>query len=155
MVVGLGSNQGAREIHLSQALLYLRNVLVNLRVGPWLETPPWGPVPQAPFLNTVALGYTLRSPWELLFYFQHMERKAGRTKGKRWGPRPLDLDLIFYGTLHVNSPGLILPHPRYLEREFVVSPLRVLLEQLGFRPPGSPEDQEAASGSSTPASRPI
>ncbi len=133
VVVALGSNLGPKESLFRSALAQLRVLLGPLEVGPWLTTDPWGPVPQAPYLNTVALGFTLRSPWDLLYRLKTLERRAGRAGGQRWGPRTLDLDLVFYGRLRIHTPSLVLPHPRYQERDFVIHPLLRVLERLGFR----------------------
>ncbi len=134
VVVALGSNLGDRQSTLQKALDALAPLFSPLKAGPWLESEPWGPVPQPRFLNTVALGWTLRSPWEILHLLKTLERKLGRQPGKRWGPRVVDLDLVFYGTLRMRTPTLMLPHPRYLERGFVLQPLLALLERLGYQP---------------------
>ena len=132
VVVALGSNLGRREHLVHGALTALAQILHRLVVGPWVVSEPWGPVPQARYLNTVALGFTTRSVWDLLRIFKALERRAGRAGGQRWGPRTLDLDLVFYGNLRMETPSLVVPHPRYRERPFVVEPLLHLLGAMGY-----------------------
>ncbi len=132
LILAFGSNQGPRQQALAFARGHLARLFGPLESGPVMETEPWGPVPQDRYLNTVMLGWTLRSPWEVLFWLKKLERQAGRQPGKRWGPRVLDLDLVFYGTLRMQTPHLTLPHPRYHERDFVLRPLLALLQRLGY-----------------------
>jgi 2-amino-4-hydroxy-6-hydroxymethyldihydropteridine diphosphokinase len=88
-------------------------------------TPPWGGVEQAPFVNACIEIDTPLDPHALLFALQKIERKFGRDRQneRRWGPRTLDLDLIAYDDVSLESPELTLPHPRLFERAFVLVPL--------------------------------
>ncbi len=89
------------------------------------RTPPWGLTDQPPFINAVFAVATSLSPRDLLARALMVERAFGRDRGseRRWGPRTLDLDLLAYGDLILNSPDLTLPHPRLFERAFVLVPL--------------------------------
>jgi 2-amino-4-hydroxy-6-hydroxymethyldihydropteridine diphosphokinase len=89
------------------------------------ETPPWGETNQPAFLNACILVDTGAGPHALLGVLHEVERRHGRDRARerRWGPRTLDLDLLIYGDLAIESPGLTLPHPRLTERAFVLAPL--------------------------------
>ncbi len=82
-----------------------------------------GEVPQPDYLNAVVLLDTVRGPRPLLDRFLEIEAKSGRVRRERWGPRPLDLDLLLYGDATIDTPGLRVPHPRMTERRFVLAPL--------------------------------
>lgn len=123
-LVGLGSNLGDREAHLSRAVEELRLLPQTrlLALSSWLENPPVGGPPQGLFLNGVARIETELEPRPLLEKLQEIERKLGRLPGGvRWGPRIIDLDLLSYGDLLLDEPGLTLPHPRMHERRFVLT----------------------------------
>ena len=79
--------------------------------------------PQPPFLNAAAVGRTTRTARELLDYLLHVERLAGRTRPHPGAARTLDLDLILFGDVCLDEPGLTVPHPRFRERAFVLEPL--------------------------------
>jgi 2-amino-4-hydroxy-6-hydroxymethyldihydropteridine diphosphokinase len=89
------------------------------------RTPPWGVVDQPPFINCAAMVETTFSPEQLLAHAQAVERAFGRDRvhERRWGPRPLDIDLIAYDDLRMATPVLTLPHPRVFDRAFVLIPL--------------------------------
>lgn len=125
VMVGLGSNLGRRDENLRRALALLReheNVRV-LRVSEFRETDPAGGPPQGKYLNAVAEVETTLSPRDLLEVLHDIERALGRVRTVRHGPRPIDLDILLYGDRIVEDPGLEIPHPRMLEREFVLEPL--------------------------------
>lgn len=124
-VIALGSNMGDSESHLNTALTALRshpNVRVQ-SVSSFYQTAPEGYLDQKDFINAACLIETLFSPTALLTYLQALEQQAGRKRDVQWGPRTLDLDLIYYDTLISHSPALTLPHPRAHERTFVLEPL--------------------------------
>jgi 2-amino-4-hydroxy-6-hydroxymethyldihydropteridine diphosphokinase len=137
--VGLGANLGPREITLLRAVdLLAETEGVEVQaVSQLRETEPVGVVEQPLFLNgAVALGTSL-SPRELLDCLLEIERGLGRVRDVRWGPRVVDLDLLVYGDLQVDEPGLRVPHPRLHERRFVLEPLAELdpdLEIPGYGP---------------------
>lgn len=128
--IGLGSNVGDRVQYLRRALERIRRIenFAVIRISPFYETDPVGVADQGPFLNGVVEGESGLSPEFLLAMLQAIERELGRVKRERWGPREIDLDLLFYGDLVVEEPGLILPHPRLHERTFVLVPLANLCE---------------------------
>ncbi len=87
------------------------------------ETAPVGDVPQGDYLNAVVILDTLRGPRPLLAALLDIEAGAGRIRRERWGPRPLDLDVLLYGDAMFDLPGLVVPHPRMHQRRFVLAPL--------------------------------
>ena len=123
--LGLGSNLGDRQGQLRAALAGLHGLPgVRLgRVSPLYESAPWGVTDQPAFLNAVAEGWTTLAPHSLLHAVKALEVVAGREVGPRWGPRPLDIDLLLYDDQAVNTPDLVIPHPRLSERRFVLAPL--------------------------------
>ena len=90
------------------------------------ETEPWGPVAQPSFLNGVVALETELGPRALLDLLLGIERRLGRVRSERWGPRTIDLDLLLYGDTVVDEAGLTLPHPRLHERRFALEPLAEL-----------------------------
>jgi len=119
VILALGSNLGDRLRNLDTGLRVLGRRIRVERVSRVVESEPWGPVPQGPFLNLVLRGTTELEPMELLEVLQAAEREAGRGPGLRFGPRTLDIDLIFYGDRTSDDPRLAIPHPRWEERPFV------------------------------------
>jgi 2-amino-4-hydroxy-6-hydroxymethyldihydropteridine diphosphokinase len=130
--LGLGSNLGDRAAMLRAAIAALdaaENVRVT-RISSLYETPPWGPVPQGPYLNACICVETSLSPRALLDLGLAIERDHGRERAIRWGPRTLDIDLLLYGADTVEEDGLIVPHPRMAERAFVLVPLAEIAPEL-------------------------
>jgi 2-amino-4-hydroxy-6-hydroxymethyldihydropteridine diphosphokinase len=123
VAIALGSNLGNRAVHLEWAVSRLRGILDGLRVSSYIETAPVGVAPQADFLNAAAVGHTTLAPRMLLEQLLALETERGRVRTEAGQPRELDLDLILYGPLVINEPGLIVPHPRFRERAFVLEPL--------------------------------
>ncbi|WP_214467910.1 2-amino-4-hydroxy-6-hydroxymethyldihydropteridine diphosphokinase [Microbacterium flavescens] len=127
-VVALGANLGDRAATMSAAIDALRRLpLVDaVRASEPVESvavKPDGPDASAPtYLNAVALVTTRLAPSVLLAYLHAIEERHGRERRERWGDRTLDLDLIAYGDLRSEDPGLLLPHPRAAERDFVLAP---------------------------------
>ena len=132
----LGSNLGSPLQNVRRALRSLSRLPASrlLKTSPLLATSPVGPVRQPDFLNCGALLSTRLSPMGLLTHLKRIEALAGRRPGRRWGPRPLDIDIILYGDRRERSTFLTLPHPRALERRFVLAALSELSPDL--RPPG-------------------
>jgi 2-amino-4-hydroxy-6-hydroxymethyldihydropteridine diphosphokinase len=127
VAVALGSNLGDRHAHLSWAIDKLGGILQDLRPSPPHETDPVGvPDAQPPYLNAVVTGVTSRSPGDLLQALLDLERQRGRTRTAFRAARTLDLDLILYGDLVIDDEHLIVPHPRFRERLFVLEPLAAL-----------------------------
>ena len=130
--LGLGSNLGDREALLRAAIAAL-NATPGVRVtsiSSLYETPPWGPVPQGPYLNACVALETTLSPRELLTLCLAIERDHGRERAIRWGPRTLDMDVLLYGDESIDEEGLIVPHPRMTERAFVLVPLAEIAPDL-------------------------
>ena len=124
-LIGLGSNLGDRRRALDQAVERLtRQPHVRLTArSRWYETAPvGGPPGQGPFLNGVAVLETSLEPEALFAVLGGIEADLGRRRAERWGPRPLDLDLLLYGELVLESPSLTIPHPRMAWRRFVLEP---------------------------------
>lgn len=124
--VALGSNLGDSKQHLldaMEALAVLPHTQVMARSRIY-RTPPWGVVDQPDFLNAVVALETPLEPHELLDALLAIERAAGRQRnGERWGPRTLDLDLLYVADRVVNDERLSLPHPHIADRAFVLLPL--------------------------------
>lgn len=124
VAVALGSNLGARDAILNAAVDALATVLTGLRVSPFYETDPVGVAPGEPrFLNAAAVGESALTPRLLLDALLAIERQFGRERPHPGAARTLDLDLILHGTSILEEPGLIVPHPRFRERAFVLNPL--------------------------------
>jgi 2-amino-4-hydroxy-6-hydroxymethyldihydropteridine diphosphokinase len=127
IAVALGTNIGDREGHLREAAKALTGILQEPVFSRVYESEPVDYLNQPWFLNQVCLGKTQESPLELLFKFKALEKARGRTTGPRFGPRPLDLDLLFYDRWVMDSTLLTIPHPRLLQRSFVIAPLLELV----------------------------
>ena len=129
--IGLGANLGDREGNLRAALEHLRG-LGPLRVSSFRATEPVGGIDQPPFLNAAAELETDLPPRELLARLLEIERDLGRERAEetRWGPRPIDLDLLVYGDETIDEVGLTVPHPRLPERRFALEPLHELAPDL-------------------------
>ena len=122
--VALGSNVGDRVAQLDFAVSKLRPLLRNLKVSRYYDTAPVGvPGPQPLFLNAAAVGHTSMRARDVLDALLAIERERGRERPQANAPRTLDLDLILFGDLVLNEADLIVPHPRFRERRFVLEPL--------------------------------
>lgn len=124
-VIALGSNMGDRQGYLDGAVEKLDAVkgCRVRKVSGFLETPPYGVTDQADFLNGCLELETLLYPHELLDELHRIEKEAGRERILRWGPRTLDLDIIFYDDLILQDSDLCIPHVEMHKREFVLKPL--------------------------------
>ena len=124
VAIALGSNLGDREDYLRSALDALTPSLDRLRISTFHDTAPVGVGPQPTFLNAAAVGETSLSARALLETLLAVERDLGRERPFPGAPRTLDLDLILYGDSIIDeAPSLIVPHPRFRERRFVLEPL--------------------------------
>jgi len=130
--IGLGSNVGDRAGYLQAALQELDRVsdLRVVGVSPVYETAPAGVLEQPDFLNAVVEVRSHLEPRTLLREMQRIEDRLGRTRTERWGPRTIDLDLLFHGDAVLDEEDLVLPHPRLHERAFVLVPLCDLAPDL-------------------------
>jgi 2-amino-4-hydroxy-6-hydroxymethyldihydropteridine diphosphokinase len=126
--LGLGSNLGDRWGNLRTAVSGLPDVVGVSRV---YETDPvGGPAGQGPYLNCVVELRTTLAPRQLLEAAQQAEAAAGRVRAERWGPRTLDVDVLWIEGEEVHEPDLVVPHPRMWERAFVLVPLADLAPEL-------------------------
>jgi 2-amino-4-hydroxy-6-hydroxymethyldihydropteridine diphosphokinase len=131
VLIALGSNLGDRRYNLLRAIHALREVVRVVRVSAIRETEPVDAPPPS-FLNALVVGYTTLEPGELLEALHEIEGRLGRVRrGAYHEPRVIDLDLIFHGGRRMRTRTLTLPHARYREREFVMTPMREL--QLDWR----------------------
>lgn len=121
--LALGSNIGDRAWNLRQALERMPPQVEVIEPSPIYETPPWGILDQPWFLNQVFRGATDLSPRDLLKHNKMIEVDLGRIEGKRFGPRLIDIDILFYDNLVYDGPDLQIPHPRIEGRGFVLHPL--------------------------------
>lgn len=126
--VGLGSNLGERETLIRLALDDIARLPETrlTRVSSLYDTEPVGEVEQPNFLNAVAQIDTGLAPRQLLWNLQLVERRLGRTRTRRWGPRTIDLDVLLFGDAIVDEPDLKIPHPELTRRAFVLVPLTEL-----------------------------
>ncbi|MFN2446405.1 MAG: 2-amino-4-hydroxy-6-hydroxymethyldihydropteridine diphosphokinase [Vicinamibacterales bacterium] len=123
VAVALGANLGDRAATLAWAVGRLRELLTDVGVSPWRDTEPVDAPAQPRFLNGALVGRTSLSPQRLLEALQQIELDAGRERPFPNAPRTLDLDLVLYGDVVVDEPGLRVPHPRFRARRFVLEPL--------------------------------
>ena len=151
--LGLGANLGDRRASLRRALRLLAHLEDTqlLRVSSFYETPPWGNEKQPPFLNACAALETRLSPLVFLRRTQRIERALGRVRKEHWGPRTIDIDLLFAEGFESAAPELRLPHPYLHERAFVLLPLAEIVPGLIVR--GRKIDEWLADLSETAACR--
>ena len=123
VAIALGSNLGDRDATLRAAVAALQPFIHDLRVSAFHETAYVGTEVQPPVLNGAVVGETSVAAHPLLERLLEIERQFGRTRPYGGAPRTLDLDLILYGTSVIDEPGLVVPHPRFRERRFVLEPL--------------------------------
>jgi dihydroneopterin aldolase/2-amino-4-hydroxy-6-hydroxymethyldihydropteridine diphosphokinase len=123
--IALGSNLGDRESYLNGAVEALSEhpAIRGIRPSSWLETEPYGGVEQPGFLNGVLEAETLLPAEELLNLLHEIEQAAHRERIVHWGPRTLDLDILFYDEETIHTPDLTVPHPDLQNRDFVLRPL--------------------------------
>ena len=152
--IGLGSNIGRRAHNMSAALARLRaDPLIRIsEVSRVYETSPIGPR-QRNFLNAVVCIRTAHSPKQLLAALQTIEKKLGRKKRVRWGPRIMDMDLLFYERRVFRSARLTVPHPEFSRRKFVLAPLSDIAPR--FRPPGFKQTVRALAAQLTDPSQKV
>ena len=130
--IALGANLGDPVAQLREAAQRLRDTvgLHSVQLSPIYFSAPVGVVDQPRFANAAVRLETTLTAHELLAVCHSVERAMGRVRTVRWGPRTIDLDLIFFGTLHLSDETLTLPHPRWSERAFVVQPIYDLAPDL-------------------------
>ncbi len=122
--LGLGSNLGDRAVNLRVASTLIAQHIGKIAKGSHVyETQPWGNPAQEPFLNQVVMVNTLLDPRALLEAIAKIEREMGRQRTEKWGPRIIDVDILFYGKRVIRDKGLDIPHPELHKRAFVLVPL--------------------------------
>ena len=136
--LGIGSNLGNRAANLRMALRYLPPLARVEEVSSLYETAPLGGEEQPPFYNAVCRISTGLGPEALLRHLKQIEFAIGRRPGPRWGPRPIDLDILLCGDQVLKQEGLVIPHPLLAERAFVLVPLAELAPDLRHPVLGKP-----------------
>jgi 2-amino-4-hydroxy-6-hydroxymethyldihydropteridine diphosphokinase len=127
--IGVGSNLGDPAANVRAGIDALAEAGTIVARSRLYRTKPWGRTGQPDFFNAAAILETDLSPRELLNRMKDLERRLGRTQTERWGPRVIDFDILFYGELQVDEPGLQIPHPRLQERAFALVPLAEIDER--------------------------
>jgi len=129
--LALGGNIGDRRANLAAAIDRLGEQVYIDRSSAVYETAPMYVTDQPPFLNMAVSGTTRLPPWELLRFVKGIEAELGRREGgERFGPRPIDIDILLHGALVMSEPELEIPHPRLAERAFVLAPLADIAADL-------------------------
>lgn len=128
--LALGTNLGDRSANLRAAVAALPPKVEVSNESRIYETPPWGFENQPAFLNMAIKGRTNLEPQSLLRHLKELEVQLGREQSFRWGPRLIDIDILFYDDLVVDTLSLVIPHPRLQERAFVLVPLADLAPDL-------------------------
>jgi 2-amino-4-hydroxy-6-hydroxymethyldihydropteridine diphosphokinase len=121
--LGIGTNLGDRERNLLEARAVLSQTLEIIKESSICQTAPWGYLDQPAFLNQVIEAQTTLSSLNLLDFLKQTEKQLGRQANFRYGPRLIDLDILFYGNRIIQTPRLQVPHPRLTQRAFVLVPL--------------------------------
>ena len=121
--LGLGANVGNKKQNIEKAIRELKEKISDIQVSKFYETEPWGYTQQDRFLNAAICGKTFLTSLELLRFVKLIEKKIGRIKRFKWGPREIDIDILFYDNLAHKDDSLTIPHPFIQEREFVLKPL--------------------------------
>ncbi|MBO8153457.1 2-amino-4-hydroxy-6-hydroxymethyldihydropteridine diphosphokinase [Thermovirga sp.] len=130
VAISMGSNLGNRLSSLRKAILLLKKEGFNIiKTSDVFETPPFGVTNQPRFLNACLLMDTEINPADLLEKLKKIENEVGRIQRFRWGPREIDLDIIFYDEKVIDGPSLKVPHPHMHERPFVLIPLKQISPQ--------------------------
>jgi 2-amino-4-hydroxy-6-hydroxymethyldihydropteridine diphosphokinase len=134
--LALGGNLGDPEAAFRAAIEGLGAHLAILKIAPVYRSSPISPIPQPAYLNTALLADTRMDPWQLLGLAKALELEAGRMRAARFGPRPLDIDLLFFDDLQVREPELQVPHPRLRQRRFFLAPLAEIAADQSIPPGG-------------------
>jgi 2-amino-4-hydroxy-6-hydroxymethyldihydropteridine diphosphokinase len=130
--LGLGSNLGDRKANIKWALAALETIGIQIeKCSSFMETEAVGGPKQGKFLNAVLKAHTELRPEELFVRIKLIEKKLGRTPTVKNGPRPIDIDILLYNHENINKPYLVIPHPRMLQRDFVMRPLKEIEPELG------------------------
>ncbi len=132
--LGIGSNLGNREDNCARAISLLENSGIRVQKrSELMETEPWGVEDQPWFINMAVMAETTLEPLELFLLIKNIEQEMGRHLQKnipRWGPRLIDIDILLYGLLVLDTPELRIPHPLMHERAFVLGPLDAIAPEV-------------------------
>ena len=128
--LGLGSNLGNRKSNLEESIRQIGEFAAIKKTSSTYETEPWGLKDQPKFLNQVIFVESTLGPNELLLHLKKIEQQMGRKKSVRFGPRLIDVDILFYDDYMMNTPELTIPHPHLTERAFVLVPLAEIAPKL-------------------------
>lgn len=127
MYLSLGSNLGDRYANLRRAVALMQEKVAITAVSPVFATEPWGKTDQPPFLNICVAAVTTLSPHEVLNAIKSIEQQMGRQATSHWGPRLIDIDILFYDSVVIQDEDLTIPHPHIAERAFVLAPLATII----------------------------
>jgi len=130
--LGLGSNLGDKQSYITKAIQKISSLenVETIRASKVIKTPPYGKTDQPDFLNCVIKVKTRLKPEVFLEKCFDIENQLGRVREEKWGPRTIDIDMLFYEDMIVNSKSLVLPHPELHKREFVLTSLNELCPDL-------------------------
>ncbi|MDX2134854.1 MAG: 2-amino-4-hydroxy-6-hydroxymethyldihydropteridine diphosphokinase [Saprospiraceae bacterium] len=129
--LGLGANIGDRLASLKKAQSFIDKYIGKIaKRSSVYETQPWGQPEQPPFLNMVVMANTTQDPRGLLLSIAKIEKEMGRERAEKWGPRVIDVDILFYGRRIIRDKGLEIPHPELHKRAFVLVPLMEIDPEL-------------------------
>jgi 2-amino-4-hydroxy-6-hydroxymethyldihydropteridine diphosphokinase len=130
--LGLGGNVGdpAQTIRAALDALQQRGIAVIDKTSSLYRTAPWGGVPQPDYANACAIGRTDLPPFDLLDAIKRLERDLGRVETVRWGPRVIDIDILYYGDVAMQDERLVIPHRDLMNRAFVLIPLAEIAPDL-------------------------
>ena len=138
--LALGSNLNDPVAQIKQAIQSLGHTLSAIKCAHLYQSKPLGPQDQPDFVNTVISGYTDLSPNHLLVTIQKIENQQQRVKTRHWGPRTIDIDILFYGYMRMETAELTIPHKELFNRTFVTIPLLDLIPN-GITPTGDQLDR--------------
>jgi 2-amino-4-hydroxy-6-hydroxymethyldihydropteridine diphosphokinase len=152
--LGLGTNLGQRMANLQLAVDQLAVEVAITGVSPIYSTPPWGVTDQPDFFNCCVSARTNKSPLAVLSTIKRIEKKIGRQETFRWGPRLIDIDLLFYDNIIFDADVLTIPHPGIVGRAFVLVPLADIAPKL-VHPQSGKTVRELLTAVSTEEIRPL
>ena len=144
--ISIGSNLGDREENCRKAIKLLKeNGIAVKKQSRMYETEPWGVKDQPKFINMAIEAETDKKPEELLRVLKEIEKEIGRKETAKWGPRIIDLDILLYDNLVIDTPELKIPHPLLHERDFVLKPLCEIAPDKKYPVTGKTVKEMAAS----------
>lgn len=125
--LSLGSNLGDKREHLAKAVTLIGQLIGDVQQSsPLYVTQAWGLISQEDFINQVIQVESLLSPEELLNAIHQIEESMGRVRNEKWGPRIIDIDILYFDSQCIKAPNLVIPHPLLPDRKFVLAPLAAI-----------------------------